>query len=182
MTQIIDLENSNEIVRCVGTITEGRLMNCLKEPYEVRIFSAAHPNGNITTDYSYADGKIELYTPLVFGEVAKAYDNGSWFFREQTFIKNVEAERVLTNTLRIIDTQYILKDIVINLEALGFSDDLIEWRISDTWTHLFPITVAELAVNTPLDIEIRITTDETDDNSNYRDIYFEISYRREGTE
>lgn len=182
MTQILDMENGNEIIKCIGTGTTGVLFDCSEEPAEVRIFSATSPNGDVTTAYSYADGKVELDAALSAGEVAKAYDDGSWFFSEQTFIKNVEAERQITNTLRIIDDAYTLKNIQIDLEELGFSDDVIEWDDDGTWSDTFPIVVSELAANTALDIDFRVTIDATDDNSNYRDIAFSISYRQEGTE
>ena len=182
MTQIIDTETGGEVVKCIGTGTSGTLFDCEENPNAVRIFSSASPNGDITTAYSYAEGKVELDTALVAGEIAKAYSSGDWFFGEQVFIKNVGEERVLTNTLRILDEGYVLKNIQIDIEELGFSDDVIEWDDDGAWSDAFPIVVEELAANTPLDIDFRITIDETDDNSNYRDIAFSVSYRQEGTE
>ena len=182
MTNFIDMDSGSEIRRCLGTITSGSLMSVSEVPNQVRIFSATSPNGDLTTEYSYADGTVELDTPLDVGEVAKAYSDGDFFFETVVFVKNVETERTLTNTLRIINENYNVKNLVLNLATLGFTSDVIEWNTGSAWSSTFPITVPSILKNTNHDIQFRITIDGTEATSNFRDISITASYREEGDE
>lgn len=182
MIQFIDMDSGSDIRECLGTITTGSLMSVSDVPNQVRIFSSTAPNGDITSAYSYADGQLELDSDLSAGEVAKAYSTGKFFFEEKVFVKNVEAERQLTNTLRLIDEDFLVKNLVLDLDTLGFSTATIEWNTGSEWSGTFPITIDSLEKNTNHDIQFRITIDEADDNSNYRDISLTFSYREEGAE
>lgn len=173
--QITDLCTLSNVIEVLGYATSGTSFNCPQEPSEVRIFDSEHPNGYITT-WTYDSGTLVLDTELTAGQNAYAYGTGDYFLSNEIFIRNNSTQLSKQCIMRISDT-YKLEDIALELVELGFSEATVLWYDGEDWQE-FPFEQDELDSETNLDIPIKVEINNTDPNSNLRDIFFHLTCRR----
>jgi hypothetical protein len=175
-------QSANDFIREIsGLITAGNTINLQEAPGEVRIFDQYNQNGNLIS-WTFSDGVCELERALTVGEIAKAYKtSGSPAFLSELFVNNLTAELNKAIEVSFIDTN-IIKDFELDVYNPFSSQITFQWKTAGGSLQDFPITADVLSKDTYHEFFISCTISEDIPKTNYRDIHFDLTYRRVGDE
>lgn len=175
-------QSANDFIREIsGLITAGNTINLQEAPGEVRIFDQYNQNGNLIS-WTFSDGVCELERALTVGEIAKAYKtSGSPAFLSELFVNNLTAELNKAIEVSFIDTS-IIKDFELDVYNPFSSQITFQWKTAGGSLQDFPITADVLSKDTYHEFFISCTISEDIPKTNYRDIHFDLTYRRVGDE